>query len=322
MPELRWSLLALGVLFIVGLVLWERRKRSARERPFEKPVDDLRGAQPTADRPSAEGGGRAERVERAAAPRLADAVNADPPNREPPNREPVMKPRLVEIIDPSVEGLDDVDPELGTLPRFADGADPVLGDVDSRRLSTDDAAERAARWLAETQPSLGNGSSGSGAAVPPSAAPRPALKLDWPADNARRIVALRVVPRTGERFTGGAVRQAFLGEGFELGDFDIFHLPLGDGRVVVSAANLTKPGTFRLATMDAEMFSGLNLFAVLPGPLPAPEAYDRLLTVADLVAQRLRGEVRDHQGQPLVEIRVVELRRELAAWQPKPGAGV
>ncbi len=314
MPELRWSLLGLGVLFIVGLVLWERRKRSARERPFEPPVDDLRAAQPSADRPSVDG------VDAEAPNR--DPLHRDPPHRDPPNREPVLKPRLVEIIDPSVEGLDDVDPELGTLPRFAVGADPMLGDVDARRLSTDDAAERAARWLAETQPSLGNGSSAPGAAHPPHAAPRPALKLDWPADNARRIVALRVVPRTGERFTGGAVRQAFLGEGFELGDFDIFHLPLSDGRVVVSAANLTKPGTFRLATMDAEVFSGLNLFAVLPGPLAADEAYDRLLTVADLVAQRLRGEVRDHLGQPLVEARVVELRRELAAWQPKSGAGV
>ena len=294
MPELRWSLLALGVLFIVGLVVWERRKRGAPDRRADAPAD------PPRDLP-------------------ADDERDPPPAAERVEREPLRKPRLVEIVDPSVEGLDDIEPGLGTLPRFAEAADPGMGQMGSGRVSADDAAERAARWLAETQPSIGD-TSGQG----PASAPvrRAALKVDWPADNARRIVAVRVVPRAGEKFTGGAVRQAFLGEGFELGDFDIFHLPLDDGRVVISAANLTKPGTFRLATMDAEMFSGLNLFAVLPGPLPASEAYDRLLTAADLVAQRLRGELRDHLGQPLVESRMLEQRRELVAWQSASGAGV
>ena len=298
MPELRWSLLALGLLFIVGLVLWERRKRSTPERATDAMPDEVRDQPPAAER--VERTGRVERADR-------------------DDREPLRKPKLVEIVDPSVEGLDDVEPGLGTLPRFSDAADPAMGQMDSSRMSIDDAAERAARWLAETQPSIGDAVAQSAVASP---VPRPALKVDWPADNARRIVAVRVVPRAGEKFTGGAVRQAFLGEGFELGDFDIFHLPLDDGRVVVSAANLTKPGTFRLATMDAEMFSGLNLFAVLPGPLPASEAYDRLLTAADLVAQRLRGELRDHQGQPLVESRMLEQRRELTAWQARSGAGV
>ena len=301
MPELRWSLLALGVLFIVGLVLWERRKRGApANRSTDAPIDA--SADSSADQQS-ELPAVSQRVDRG----------------ERVEREPLRKPKLVEIVDPSVEGLDDVEPGLGTLPRISDAADPAMGQIDASRISTDDAAERAARWLAETQPSLGDTPlQGLGS----TAVSRPALKVDWPADNARRIVAVRVVPRAGEKFTGGAVRQALLGEGFELGDFDIFHLPLDDGRVVVSAANLTKPGTFRLATMDAEMFSGLNVFAVLPGPLPASDAYDRLLTAADLVAQRLRGELRDHQGQPLVESRMLELRRELAAWQPRSGAGV
>ena len=244
MPELRWSLLALGVLFIVGLVLWERRKRGApANRSTDAPIDA--SADSSADQQS-ELPAVSQRVDRG----------------ERVEREPLRKPKLVEIVDPSVEGLDDVEPGLGTLPRISDAAAPAMGQIDASRISTDDAAERAARWLAETQPSLGDTPlQGLGS----TAVSRPALKVDWPADNARRIVAVRVVPRAGEKFTGGAVRQALLGEGFELGDFDIFHLPLDDGRVVVSAANLTKPGTFRLATMDAEMFSGLNVFAVLPG---------------------------------------------------------
>ena len=121
-----------------------------------------------------------------------------------------------------------------------------------------------------------------------------------------------MVARTGERFTGGAARQALQGEGFEFGEFDIFHLALADGRVEVSAANLTKPGSFRLEKMDTESLLGLNLFAVLPGPRPPLETFERLYAVAGLLAQRLRGEVRDATGQVLSGARLAELRREAA----------
>ncbi len=80
----------------------------------------------------------------------------------------------------------------------------------------------------------------------------------------------RAAPRSravGERFAGRAVRLALAAEGFVLGKFDIFHKPGPDARAVLSAASLTKPGTFALATMDAQRFGGISLFAVLLGPL-------------------------------------------------------
>ena len=88
---------------------------------------------------------------------------------------------------------------------------------------------------------------------------------------------------------------------------------MADGRVLLSAASLTKPGNFDLATMDSGLFLGLNLFAVLPGPLPGRDTVDKLLIAGHTLAQRLRGELRDSRGEALTEARLTEMRREAAA---------
>jgi FtsZ-interacting cell division protein ZipA len=277
MSELRWSLLALGVLFIVGLLVWERRRRGGSVRSADAVVPAERSPAPDADLDPREAPeGLRESVDGTAAPVA--------------RREPVREPPIVEIVDPGVEGLTD-GPDVVSLPVVAVSRGPEIGAA---------AVERAAQWLAESQPALQR-DAGS---------PRPRMRLDWPYDASRRIIALRVVARAGERLTGGAVRQALQGEGFEHGEFGIFHLPLVDGRVLLSAANLTKPGSFLLEKMDTERLFGLNVFAVLPGPLGPTETFDRLYAVAGTLAQRLRGELRDTQGQPLSPSRVVELRRE------------
>jgi cell division protein ZipA len=138
------------------------------------------------------------------------------------------------------------------------------------------------------------------------------LILDWPPENERRFLSVRVVAPADGKFPGHAVRQALAGEGFWHGKFDIFHLPMPDGRVVISAASLTKPGTFDLATMDGHSYPGLNLFAVLPGPLPESVTLDELVAVARMLAGRLTGQLLDHRGQALTAQRVAEMRATLS----------
>jgi FtsZ-interacting cell division protein ZipA len=143
----------------------------------------------------------------------------------------------------------------------------------------------------------------------------PALLIDWPDEAERRIVSLRVVPRNADRFSGRSVRQALVGAGFVHGPMSIFHQPSHDGRVVVSAASLTKPGTFALQSMDTERFSGVNLFSVLPGPLPGDEAFDRLVEAGRGIAARLNAELRDPRGTLLTTARVLEMRAEVSGAQ-------
>jgi FtsZ-interacting cell division protein ZipA len=81
----------------------------------------------------------------------------------------------------------------------------------------------------------------------------------------------------------------------------------------MSAASLTKPGNFDLTTMDSMRYLGINLFAVLPGPIAGRDAVDKLLSVGHTLAQRLRGNLLDSRGEALSEARLAEMRREAAA---------
>jgi FtsZ-interacting cell division protein ZipA len=106
--------------------------------------------------------------------------------------------------------------------------------------------------------------------------------------------------------------MALAAEGFVLGKFDIFHKPGPDARALLSAASLTKPGTFALSTIDGQRFGGLSLFAVLPGPLPAQQTFDELLCAARNLNDRLQGALQDERGEPLTPMRSASIREGLS----------
>ena len=137
--------------------------------------------------------------------------------------------------------------------------------------------------------------------------------VEWPPDDQRRVVALRLVAPPPDRLAGRALRLALASEGFVLGKFQIFHKPDDNGRAVLSAANLSKPGTFDLATMDVQRFGGLSLFVVLPGPKPPLKAFDELLSTARNLNERLQGALQDERGGPLTPTRIATLRESLGA---------
>ena len=139
----------------------------------------------------------------------------------------------------------------------------------------------------------------------------PKLALAWPGENERRIVTLRVLPRVEPRFPGRNLRQAFASAGFWHGPLDIYHLPDAEGRVILSAAALAQPGTFDPSIMDSQRFSGLNLFAVLPGPMSERAAFDALVGAARALAERLEGSITDQHGDELTQARVQRLRQAL-----------
>jgi len=135
-------------------------------------------------------------------------------------------------------------------------------------------------------------------AVDAEAGDAPPLLVDWPEEGTRRIVALRILPARHDRLAGRALRQGLTASGFRHGAFGIFHLPEADGRVVLSAASLVRPGMLDPATMDFQRFAGLNLFAVLPGPLSDEQALQRLGQVAMELAGRVEGQVQEESGAP------------------------
>lgn len=140
--------------------------------------------------------------------------------------------------------------------------------------------------------------------------------VEWPADEDRQIIALRLVSVLPERFSGHTLRQALLSEGFVLGKFSIFHKPDEEGRAYLSVANLTQPGSFDGQAMESQRFAGISLFAVLPGPKPAADTFDQLLSSARGLNDRLQGALQDERGRPLTPLRVASLRQKLRLEVP------
>jgi len=149
----------------------------------------------------------------------------------------------------------------------------------------------------------------------------PQLVLNWPKEHERRIVTLRVLPKREPRFAGRALRQAFASAGFWHGPLDIYHLPDGDGRVIVSAAALAQPGTFDPSIMDSQRFSGINLFVVLPGPMAERDAFEALVGAARALAERLDATLADQHGDELTAQRIARLRQSLEAPAQARAAG-
>jgi ZipA, C-terminal FtsZ-binding domain len=149
--------------------------------------------------------------------------------------------------------------------------------------------------------------------------------IQWPPERQDRVLWMRVVPAGGGRFGGRVLRQALMGCGLLHGPQDIFHWVNDTGRVIASVANLVRPGNFDPQTMDARDYPGLNVFAVLPGPLPPVQTYDELLGLARDLAARLTGEVRDERGGALDPARIEQERQSLrvgaAGVEADDGAG-
>ena len=283
MSQLRWTLLLIGVLFIAALAWWERR------RPRQ-----ARGAEHSSARDSS-------------------AENSPRPLREPTLTLPPMRAR--EPVVPSELPIVEVAPEAAQLP-ILEAAPPKAGSAvaangteaeASFEIEPPPAGEAAGDEPQQTVPTV------IGVDSLPRLAPAPGPLVDWPPDERRRIVAVRLVAPQPERFAGHSLRQALAAEGFVLGRYAIFHKPDEEARAVVSAASLSRPGTFDTETMDSQHYGGLSLFAVLPGPKAPPQAFDELVTTARNLNERLCGVLQDEQGSPLTPARIAALRERLAA---------
>ena len=308
MPELRWTLLLLGALFIAVLAWWERRKPRQSARSSHEPT--IHDASPPPSRAVRE-------------PTLREPTLTLPEMRArdpaPPHELPVVQIAEDESLvglridgervgEESAREAADLPPErsqsepfVSELPVLAAAAADVTQAMDADQTDEPRSGERPDA----------DASSGRDPSLPTlSEAPSEPI-VDWPPEESRRIIALRLVSVSPERFSGRAIRTALVAEGFVHGKFSIFHKPDARQRSVLSAASLSKPGVFDLQTIDSQRFSGLNLFAVLSDSQPGREAFEQLLACARNLNERLEGGLQDERGGPLTPSRIAALRESL-----------
>jgi cell division protein ZipA len=298
MSELRWALLILGVLFLVALAIWERRRprqaSGALERPprregaAESPVRLVR--EPPLTLPEV-------RVREPTAAAELPVVAVDAPTDGPDAAQAAAAPHAEPDYADAGPGDDAPDGE------DASGEPPTItaAPLAAPRAAASEEAAQSDAWTAVGAPRE----------ALPELPPLEPPVVEWPAEHERRVLALRLVAPQRERFAGRSLRQALAAEGFLLGQFAIFHKPDDERRAVLSAASLTRPGTFDMETMDSQHYGGLSLFAVLPGPKPARQAFDELVFAARNLNERLHGVLQDEQGTPLTPARIAQLREQL-----------
>jgi cell division protein ZipA len=312
MNELRWILLVAGVLLIAGMYVWGMRGRRQG-----------RGENEASRRPAVFTGGARGFETAAAAPQVEDdddvAGEAAPGDFR-------VEARAEGRIEPSfgAHELDVHDARATARAEFDDDSDfetPAIGRREPTLSSTrsDIATTSRQEPTLRVEPASAvrrvEAIEPSPAVVPdPAPAPAPASR------RAQKILALRVTASAPARFEGAQLLAALNAEGLEHGRYDSFHRLHDDGRPIYSVASLREPGTFDIEGMPTTFYPGVAMFAVLPGPVSAADAFDEMIFAARALATHLEGALADERGAPLTALRVGKLREEALEFERNAGS--
>ena len=132
-----------------------------------------------------------------------------------------------------------------------------------------------------------------------------------------KIVTLYVAARAGQVLRGPDIVVAAEKAGLSYGHMQIFHR-LVEGHPergpVFSVANIKKPGSFDMATIQELETPAIAFFLTLPAPMTALDAWEKMLPTAQRMAELLDGVVLDEQRNALGRQRIAHIRDELRAY--------
>ena len=132
-----------------------------------------------------------------------------------------------------------------------------------------------------------------------------------------KIVTLYIAARAGEKLKGPDIVVAAEKAGLVYGHMNVFHR-LDEGHPergpVFSVANIMKPGSFDMATIQSLETPAIAFFLTLPAPVPALDAWETMLPTAERMAELLNGVLLDESRNALGRQRVQHLRDERRAF--------
>lgn len=129
------------------------------------------------------------------------------------------------------------------------------------------------------------------------------------------VLVLTIMASKDNRIQGPTLRAALDDEGFVFGDMDIFHyFHKGKSPALYGVVNVVEPGVFDLYAMDDISTPGITLFCQLPGVLPPTESFERLLTCARSLADKLQAKVCDDKRNTLTSQAINHYRDKIEAF--------
>lgn len=298
MPELRWILIAFGVVLLLAIYVWGRRSAKPADESMlrQRPEPVLETTHDVAD--------EYETPVDATNTVIEDAEEVSPASID---AEPaVSAPRAyvrADIDDPD-EPVPDVPASRTDRDRRHVRIEPTLSHESvTAELPAHEAAasEAQPRTPAPDAPTL------SMSSTPP---PRRIER--------RKIIALRLA--TPQRVPGAQLRAALESESLVHGKYDVFHRLDEQGTAIFSIASMVEPGTFALDKMDQETYPGITLFAQLPGPVAGMLAFNELIACSRRLHAALGGTLQDERGVPLTVHRIERIRQEIREFEHRPVA--
>jgi cell division protein ZipA len=309
MNELRWILIGFGIVLLAGIYLWGRRGGAAvaedvvlRNRP--EPALQPHGfadthREPEDVPPPVYQRARLEEPPSDEEPAVnyeVTAVRPAPTSAPPPPSFAREAPRSFskEPPPPAAEPA-----RANPLPDFRRGRlEPTLDNEDQTQEM-------------HTQPmSVGGSSAPTLSSSESPGAPRRSER--------RKILSLRL-SLAPNRVEGAKLQEVLNSELLNHGRYDIFHRE-HDGQTVFSIASMVEPGTFDLEKMGETLYTGVTLFAQLPGPVPGMHALNEMVACARRLHTSLGGVLQDDRGVPLTVHRIERMRQEVREFE-RPAAG-
>ena len=132
-----------------------------------------------------------------------------------------------------------------------------------------------------------------------------------------KIVSLYVAARAGSTLRGEDIVVAAEKTGMVFGHMSVFHRLLEghpERGPVFSMASIIKPGSFDTATIRELETPAIAFFLTLPAPVPALDAWEKMLPTVQRMAELLDGVVLDEGRNALGRQRIAHIRDELRGY--------
>ena len=329
--SLREWLIAIGTLVIIGIVIdGVRRMRRARKESMaissgmgadelkDSPLDDdfnpelPNGGARTVSRSTLEDRGYLKRD--MSAPVSADEEDDVTPEsgwsaRDGDENDGILSPPRV--VKPEIEEPESLDPEETSTPE-PEADKPKTRPARPEKAKAEPRAEEPPVVTTEVEEDTARRTPGKPRKNQPLAgANRP---------EAREVLVINVLARSGEQFQGSKLKSLFEACGLEHGDMDIYHRHESEDTttpVQFSVANAVEPGTFRPQDMAGLSTPGISFFMSLPGPTNALQAFEFMLETAQCVVRNLGGELKDERRSVMTPQTIEHCRQRIREFERK-----
>lgn len=134
----------------------------------------------------------------------------------------------------------------------------------------------------------------------------------------QEVIIINVMAHGGQYFAGPDLLPLLQQQGLHLGEMSIFHRHAdanGSGPIQFSMANMVKPGTFNLATMEEFVTPGVSLFMQMPNKLGNMQSFEQMLKTASALASALDGDLKDEHRSVFTRQTVEHCRQRVRDFE-------